>query len=571
MQIEKLIVKETFPTERIIREIIFKKNQLNLIVDVTKNVPQESGNSVGKTTAVKIIDLCLGASSVTSLYRDNDTRSDNIKVKNYLKDKKVSADLILCGRGKRIKITRDLFPNGSRYIDDKKYNKKDFELKLKEILFNSNTPKPTVRQLLNRFIRLGNTQLENVIQYLDGYNTKEDYESIHLFLLNAVDQSVISDKMEYEEKIREYKKDLDKFMRNNNITSLEALKQNLDIINKELITKLDQRKRINYIEDYKEDLERMQEVTNQLDSIFTEIESVKFDISMMNKSIDMIKNDKFNVSIKDLKLLYREVSEKISSINKQFEDLVKFHNNMINNRISFIQNQLSIKKHYLNKLLSKQEELLTIKQKLSKNLVNENLLADLNALNQKIDELNVRKGEISNLISIYKNYSDRLDECKKKLKEIELESDYIIKAKLNKFNEYFSKYSKILYNESYFLVYNKDWRSEPQGSKGNYPFTMENIFGNVGTGKKRGLIIAFDLAYLEYIAEEGIYAPQFIIHDKLENTHINQLSTIFEICTKINGQYIVPILKERISKVDEKIIKQATILELSQDDKFFRI
>lgn len=42
---------------------------------------------------------------------------------------------------------------------------------------------------------------------------------------------------------------------------------------------------------------------------------------------------------------------------------------------------------------------------------------------------------------------------------------------------------------------------------------------------------------MEYSIDAGIQVPYFVIHDKMENTHINQLRTIFE---------IVMILKDNI-------------------------
>ena len=95
--------------------------------------------------------------------------------------------------------------------------------------------------------------------------------------------------------------------------------------------------------------------------------------------------------------------------------------------------------------------------------------------------------------------------------------------------------------------------------------------GNVGTGKKKAVIVAYDLAYMQYSIKMGINVPQFVIHDKMENTHINQLKTIFQICNEIDGQYIIPILRERIDKIDQDYIDKAKILELSTDDKFFKI
>lgn len=60
MLIERLIVRKTAPSEVVIRNIKFNLKGLSLIVDNTSNEANESGNSVGKTTAIKIIDLCLG-------------------------------------------------------------------------------------------------------------------------------------------------------------------------------------------------------------------------------------------------------------------------------------------------------------------------------------------------------------------------------------------------------------------------------------------------------------------------------------------------------------------------------
>ena len=71
---------------------------------------RDSGNSVGKSTAIKIIDLCLGAKSVRELYYDSDTRSENVVVKDFLEEYKVQAELILIDENKReYSIKRDFW------------------------------------------------------------------------------------------------------------------------------------------------------------------------------------------------------------------------------------------------------------------------------------------------------------------------------------------------------------------------------------------------------------------------------------------------------------------------------
>ncbi|WP_243285726.1 hypothetical protein [Enterocloster clostridioformis] len=117
MKIKKLIVRKTQPSEEIIRDITFNLKGLNLIVDNTPEDLIESGNSVGKSTTIKIIDLCLGAKSIRELYYDSDTRSENKDVKDFLSEYKVQAELILVDKKEKIySIKRDLYPRGNKYI-----------------------------------------------------------------------------------------------------------------------------------------------------------------------------------------------------------------------------------------------------------------------------------------------------------------------------------------------------------------------------------------------------------------------------------------------------------------------
>ena len=142
----------------------------------------------------------------------------------------------------------------------------------------------------------------------------------------------------------------------------------------------------------------------------------------------------------------------------------------------------------------------------------------------------------------------------------------ISEEKIKKFNQVFSGYCDKLYGEKYLLAYNEKWKEE-----GKFPVSIAALGGNVGTGKKKAVIVAYDLAYMQYSIDAGIQVPYFVIHDKMENTHINQLRTIFEICDDIEGQYIIPILRERIDKIDTKYIEKAKVLELSSTNKFFGV
>lgn len=68
----------------IIRDITFHKG-INLILDNTKSDDKrESGNNVGKSTVIKLIDFCFGSKS-ESIYVDPEFKKPNIQVENFLK------------------------------------------------------------------------------------------------------------------------------------------------------------------------------------------------------------------------------------------------------------------------------------------------------------------------------------------------------------------------------------------------------------------------------------------------------------------------------------------------------
>lgn len=567
MLLKKLIVRKTLPKITTIREIAFNLNGLNLIVDDTNEIASESGNSVGKTTVIRIIDLCLGGSTLSSIYKDRDTDTENTEIKNLLNSHKVEAELIVQDDEEEYSIIRELFTRGKKKINGIPYNQDDFNFKLKELFFNSTEEKPTFRQLIPRFIRLEEIQLENVINYLK-MTTKETYEAIYLFLLNIEEESLLSKKNLLEEELRICRNRLEYYRKDNNIPSIDHLEQSLKLINKDIGEWTKKRKELDYIDTYKDELNKKYEISQQLDEINQEIEFVMFDKSLIEKSIKKIISEKNEIDTSKIKSIYQEVKKYNEELDKTFEDVLKFHNTMIENRVKFIKPQLDLKIQKLEELNAVRDELLLKKQKISIDLVDEGLLNELEVLNRQIDDLNIRKGEILNSIEILNNAEEEINSLKNQVNDLRESMDPENQDdSIGKFNEFFSEYSQELYGEKYVFVYNKEWRNTKNGT----PFTIGNLNGNIGTGKKRGLIIAFDLAYLKYVDELNLKSPRFIIHDKLENTHINQLNTIFNLSKDIKGQYIVPILRERVSSIDQDLIEEAKIIELSQNDKFFRV
>lgn len=568
MVLDRLIIKETYPIETTIREIIFRPKGINLIVDNTKGSQTDTGNSVGKTTTIKIIDLCLGARTVSELYRDNDTKSENAQVKNYLNHHKVRAELKMIDENNmRYVLGRDLFYRGKRYIDGTSYSESEYNEKLKELLFESSVNNPTFRQLIPKFLRLASYSEEGMIKYLPITVKNDDYDAIYSFLFRLYDSDIISKKKDIEEQIEECQRNIVLLERNKSIESLDFLKQSLNIVEKEIIQLEEKRNTLSYIDEYRAELDQKRKLTIQANEVQEDIEAVGFEIKELEKSKRQIRENRESIDIDALKAIYKEARRYIPDLQASFQELLDFHNSMLQNREDFIENRIKDRKILLEQCSTNLQMILLEKQKILIEVLDEGLLDDLNAINRKIEDLNIEKGEIKKAIAILEEQEKRKDELQHQLSEIldEMKGDKI-ENKIKKFNEIFSDYSERLYGEKYLLAYNAQWKDE-----GKQPVTVSALAGRTGTGKKKAVIAAFDLAYLQFSIEYGIAAPRFIIHDKLENTHIHQLRTIFEICQQIQGQFILPILRERIDKMDQSYIEETKILELSTEDKLFRI
>lgn len=68
---------------------------MNLIIDNKTDIKTETGNNVGKTTVLKLIDFCLGGDA-KNIYKDPENKhADYQLVKDFLIDNKVEITLTL--------------------------------------------------------------------------------------------------------------------------------------------------------------------------------------------------------------------------------------------------------------------------------------------------------------------------------------------------------------------------------------------------------------------------------------------------------------------------------------------
>ena len=572
MFIKKLIISTT---SKILRNIEFHKG-LNLIVDDTPTInTQLTGNNVGKTTVLKLVDFCLGGKA-TEIYTDfEDKKSEYEEVKKFLIEQEVLITLILTedldsvDKSKQIIIERNFLQNSRaiRNINGEPILEKDFENKLTSLLIpNQKSEKPSFRQIISHNIRYKDENINNTLKTLSKYTSDYEYETLYLFLLgcnfnSGARRQAIATKLKQEEN---YKARLEKNQ------SKESYEIALTILDDEILELDKKKKTFNINENFEQDLEELNKIKYKINKLSSEVVKLGIRKDLIEEAKENMENSTTNIDLKQLKALYDEAKLNISGIQKTFEDLVNYHNTMIVEKLKFITEDLPSLNERIRLENIKLNKLLEEEKVVSKKIAKSDSFEELEKIIAKLNEKYMLKGEFESTISNLNEVEENINRLKNELSNIDnyLFSDEfkeLLKSQIKKFNKFFSTVSNELYGESYVLGF-----SEETNKKTNQTFYKFNSFNlNMSSGKKQGEILCFDLAYILFADSEKIPCLHFLLNDKKELMHDNQLLKVADFVKKNNIQLIISILKDKLP--ENLVDKSNIVIELSQNKKLFRI
>lgn len=559
--------------DTIIREISFHKG-LNLIIDETNTSDEtESGNNVGKTTVLRLIDYCLGGNG-KNIYKDPEFKSkSNTKIEKFLKDNNIIISLTLKDnldiQSSREILIRRNFLNYNEKIQEINNNnytgdpKKEFSPELKKLIFKSSNSKPTFRQIISRNIRDEKDKVINTIKTQNSNTTEESYEAIYLFWLGIEVEDY--DKKQRLASQRKIEEKLQSRLRKE--STLPQIKQSLIIVNEEIESLTKKKGDLGVNEDYKKELVSLNKVKSEINNISTAIGSLEFRKELIIQSQADLESEFSKIDNTQVENLYKEAKILIPNLQKSFDDTLKFHNQMIAEKISYISEELpdieekiNLKKRKLDALLS-EEQLLT--EKLKKSDVEDSLHNIISSLNK----FHEQKGHLEEQKKLWEETNGNIQNIDSEIEIINLSIENkgnLIDQRVTEFNKFFSNISDKLYGEKFILSYDKTEK------KGCYYLNIDSISGNLGTGKKKGQIAAFDLSYIQFADSQDINCLHFVLHDQIENIHDNQISNLLtQIVGQINCQYILPVLRDKLPQDID--IKQYEVLSLSQSDRLFKI
>jgi len=548
-----------------LREIPFKKG-INFILDETVTTKTtESGNSVGKTTVLRVIDFCLGSDG-DDIYKDQEFERPDQKILNYLNDKSVTAVLEATIDSKPITLTRSFGEQALFKIDDVEYsNVSDYRKALEIRIFDIVDSRPTLRQLMPKFIRKDSDGMSRAVRYAHSATTQNDYELIYSYFFDFPEIAIAKERHQLKKDIKKIR-DRAKALKNG--VTLPALRQAVAVIAREIGTLEKKKETFELDEAYDSQFEELNRLKKRNASVARDIASLETEIQMHNETLKELRESASTVSQHAIAEMYKEAQAYVVDLDKDFNELLEFHNQLVQNKIQFVEESLNEKAEQLKALSSELGTNLKAETHLLQILSKEGALSGVELLYSELMKRYEEKGRREKLIEDIEAAEGEQKALETKLENLGERYQLALSTfqeNLEVFNSYFSQYAKDLYDENFIFTYDD--------SGPTLKFFIDNIDGNVGSGKKKATITAFDFAFIAYFIEKGKKLPRFVLHDGIEDITDNQIRTLFRLAEALDGQYVVSLIKDRLVglNLDPEFIKKNRVLALSQSDRFFKL
>lgn len=559
--------------DKVIRKIPFHLGT-NLIVDETLNEnDKETGNNIGKTTVLALIDYCLGGDS-EQIYKDPESN----KIIDFLKDYLVNEEILITLELKRelldeksqeITIERNFLQRNKKIMKINgenltKNSGKDFEEKLSALIIGEReNDKPGIRQIFAHNIRYKDERINNTLKVLNRYSTSVEYETLYLYLfgLPVSDRTYFMKKLKIEQN---FKARLEKKQ------AKPELELQIDIV-KDNIKNLEEKKRnLNINEKYEEELQDLNITKYKISKISSKISELSLRKELLKETENELKQDIADVDLDALRELYSVAKKSVNEIQKTYEQLIEYHNNMIIEKIRYITQDLPNLESEIEQNTQNLEKELANEKYLTNKISSSDTFSDLENIITDLTNNHRKLGELENSLSQIENSEENITKINNDIELLEgnrftTQFQDLLLKQLMKFNKNFKEVSKELYGEEYGITFSV--KEDRKTKQKYYAFECFNL--NMSSGKKQGEILCFDIAYILFARSEGIPNLDFILNDKKELMHGNQLIKVNDFAWKNNIQLVFSILKDKIP--EELNNEKQIVLILSEKDKLFRI
>lgn len=565
MQIVDLTIKHGLS---VIRKISFKKG-LNLILDAPAPSKITSGNDVGKTTVIRLIDFCLGSSG-GDIWQDAEFKNKiNQTVFDFLHGAIPITVSLIVEDSSRVK--HELSRSFSRDKKTKSFafdgavceNLTEYKDKIKLLLFGSAGPKPSLRQLLPKFVRSSQSLMSKTLKFGSDFDSEAKYESVHLFLFGFFDLHILEERprlVEYKKRLERDLEALQRFRKEGEIEQL-LIHSRREIENLSVIVAL--RGEVPEIASRAAAITQVRARATETASLLSQVES---EISALRSAVEALAAEYDTIDDYAIEAIYREAQQYIPDLHHEWVEVSSFVQNLRGRKQRFLAGQIESlqgKALELRRLL--QSFVLAERGEIGDFTKSPEFQKSLEVRSDLQEKLK-RLGSLEQTLTDIRNLKLQNAEADKNLEQTRMSIEAgkgLLQQRIAIFNKHFSSLSKLLYGVEYLL-------HVEETSRGNQAFELTAIGSNVGTGKKISQTAAFDLAYIEFLRETQINFPTFVCHDGVESVHANQLKELLSVANGTEGQLILATLRDKLPVMPDGFISENTVLELSEGNKLFK-
>lgn len=326
--------------EGLIRKIDFRMG-VNLIIDETLHGTSATGNNVGKTTILRLIEFCLGGDQ-RKIYSTREN-GENKLVKDFLKETETEVELCLTDslvmpESRDVIIRRD-FKGGRkalRKINGENVLQGEYDSAVQKALFGVVTEKPTYRQIVSHNFRIDDMSLQNALQTVHKYTTDEEYEALNLYMFGAnLDDT--ARKIALSAKIKEdqgFKKRLEEK------AGEGQLKSALGVVENMIVELEKQKAAYNLNPDFENDLEDLTSTKQMLSQLAVVQNSINLRRSLIREAAEEVTAMKSQANAQEVAAIYQQARAFNHNIQRTFEELLAFHNEMLSRKANFIAEEL---------------------------------------------------------------------------------------------------------------------------------------------------------------------------------------------------------------------------------------
>ncbi|HEY1089592.1 MAG TPA: DUF2326 domain-containing protein [Burkholderiaceae bacterium] len=553
---------------QVLREIPFKAG-LNLILDKPTSSGTDSGNNVGKTTVLRLIDYCLGSDG-TDIWTDAEFKTKNQEVFDFLHSAPAiyvtlkmsdpvrgTHSLSRSFKDKAIKKTKEQL-----YIDDvAQTNLASYRDEVKNILFGTPAPKPTLRQLAPKFVRTTGNGMAKTLRYLHGTTSNIEYEAIHLFLFGFLNVDVLEARGALARQRKVVDRDIQGVERLRKEGEIEQLllhlRGEIELAQSAIALRGE-------VPDIARAANAVAEIRGRASAAGAALSRLEGEMASISQAISGLKSDYENIDFLAVKSIYAEAGKYNEKLQHDWEEVSTFVANLRGRKERFLHTQLEDlsaaaieARQDLLQLQGQEEQVVAA---LQQSRAFEDAIRARDELHEKLKQVGGLEESLAAIQSLRKQL-DQIDNSIEATRIAIAEGKARLTERVGLFNKFFSALSKELYGEQYLLTFDEQ--------EGTIIFSLTSVGANVGEGKKASQTAAFDIAYIKFLREAGINFPTFVCHDGIEAIHGNQLLALLNTANAMDGQLIVAAIRDKLPDISTDFLKQNTIVELSQDDKLF--